>query len=278
MFEGITKPLINIYRNITQITHVKSVLTELYISIEKEKERYKNQSRLIKYEHQVFSQSGEDGIIEEIFNRIGTTNKCFVEFGVQDGLECNSTYLLLKEWKGLWIEGSEKYYNQIKANFSHLQDNQLKVKNAFITAENIENLFDEHDIPKELDMLSIDIDGNDYYVWAAIKKYTPRVVVIEYNATMRPNIEWIKAYDPKSIWDKTMHFNASLKSLELLGLEKGYKLIGCNFHGTNAFFVRNDLIEGKFNPPFNAEFHYEPARYYMIHRPGHKRKFGAWNR
>jgi hypothetical protein len=278
MFNSIIKPFITIYRNITQITHVKSILTELYISLEKEKERYKDSRRLITYEHQVFSQSGEDGIIEEIFNRIGTTNKYFVEFGVQDGLECNSTYLLLKDWKGLWIEGSEKYYKQIKANFSHLPENQLKVKNAFITAENIESIFDAHEIPIEPDMLSIDIDGNDYYVWAAIKKYKPRVVVIEYNATIRPNIQWIKAYDPKSIWDGTMHFNASLKSLELLGSEKGYSLIGCNFHGTNAFFVRKDLIQEHFNPPFEAEFHYEPARYYMIHRPGHKRKSGAWNR
>ncbi len=277
MFNKFLEILINSYKNIAQISNLRSIVSEIHQYNLLASEKYISSDRLIKFEFQVFSQSGEDGIIEEIFNRIGTTNKYFVEFGVQDGLECNSTYLLLKNWNGLWLEGSKKYTKRIIKNFSFIIGKQLNVKNSFITAENIENIFKEQKVPQEIDLLSIDIDGNDYYVWSAINAYSPRVVVIEYNATLRPNIEWIKAYQADSVWDRTMHFNASLKSMELLGLKKGYKLVGCNFHGTNAFFVREDLVKDKFSTPFNAEYHYEPARYHMINRYGHKRKFAPWN-
>jgi hypothetical protein len=239
--------------------------------------KYNNNKRLNKFEFKVFSQNGEDGIIEEIFNRISTTNKFFVEFGVQDGIETNSTYLLLKGWKGLFLEGNPKYCKEVEKNFDHLiAQKQLKIVDAFITVENIENLFDTNDVPIEMDLLSIDIDGNDYYIWETITKYKPRVVVAEYNSTIRPNIPWVVKYKSDAVWNGTMHFNASLKSWELLALKKGYKLVGCNFSGSNAFFIREDLVGDKFEAPYSAENHYEPARYHLQKRDGHRRTVGEF--
>jgi hypothetical protein len=232
--------------------------------------KYANSKRLGKHEYQVFSQFGEDGIIQEIFNRIGTTNKYFIEFGVEYGLESNTTNLLYKDWKGLWIEGSKKYYDIINTKFSDLiGSGQLTVKNEFITAENIESIFKAGGAPAELDLLSIDIDYNDYYVWKAITNYNPRVVILEYNATFRPDTHFVVKYNATRWWDKTSFFGASLLAYQLLAEEKGYYLVGCSFAGTNAFFVRKDLVGDLFEAPFTAENHYEPARYYLHHNNGH---------
>jgi hypothetical protein len=232
--------------------------------------KYTNSKRLNKHEYQVFSQNGEDGIIQEIFNRIGTTNKYFIEFGVEDGLECNTTNLLYKKWSGLWIEGSPEFSKSVSIRFKDLiQSGHLSIKNAFINAENIEWLFDEAGAPIEPDLLSIDIDYNDYYVWKAITKYKPRAVIIEYNSTFRPDTHFVAHYNPKRVWDRTSYFGASLLALEQLGIEKGYCLISCVFTGSNAFFVREDLVKDLFEAPFTAENHYEPNRDFLYYKAGH---------
>ncbi len=232
--------------------------------------KYTLSKRLNKHESQVFSQNGEDGIIQEIFNRIGYTNKYFIEFGVENGLEGNSTNLLYKGWSGLWIEGSDKFCRQISDRFKDLMDEgRLKVQNEFINAENIQSLFDKAGAPSEPDLLSIDIDYNDYYVWKAITKYKPRVVVIEYNSVFRPDTHFVVKYNATRMWDKTSHFGASLLALEQLGNEKGYCLVGCVFTGSNAFFVRKDLIADLFESPYTAENHYEPNRDFLYYKAGH---------
>jgi hypothetical protein len=232
--------------------------------------KYLNSKRLNKCEYQVFSQNGEDGIISEIFNRIGSTNKYFIEFGVENGLECNSTNLLYKGWKGLWIEGSDKYCKQIATRFNDLIDSgKLVIQNEFIDAENIQSLFDKANSPIEPDLLSIDIDYNDYYVWKAIDKYKPRVVIIEYNSIFRPDTHFVVKYNPKRMWDRTSHFGTSLLALEQLGKEKGYRLVGCVFTGSNAFFVREDLVGDLFEAPYTAENHYEPNRDFLNYNAGH---------
>jgi len=153
-----------------------------------ENPKYQDEKKLNKYEYQVYSQNGEDGIIQEIFKRIGATNKFFVEFGVGNGLECNTLLLLLKNWKGCWIDGSDRDIDFIKQKFNFLINKGLSVTKSLIKAENIEALFSSLKVPEELDLLSIDIDGNDYWVWKAISHYRPRVVVIEYNGMFPPPI------------------------------------------------------------------------------------------
>lgn len=240
--------------------------------------RYQQPKKLNLSEFKVFSQAGEDGIISEIFNRIGTTNQFFVEFGVGNGLENNTAYLLIKGWQGFWIEGSENYCKRIKQSFVDLlASGQLRLKNTFVSAENIESLFSEENVPIEMDLLSIDIDGNDYWVWQAIANYRPRVVVIEYNAIYPPESSWVMEYNPSHQWKYDSYMGSSLKALEKLGNQKGYKLVGCVFSGANAFFVREDLLGDHFCEPYTAENHYEKIRYFLCaQQAGHPRGFGKF--
>ena len=241
--------------------------------------RYSEPGRLPGYERKVFSQGGEDGIIDEIFARIGASNRFFVEFGVGNGLENNTTSLLVKEWSGYWIEANEEWVRDIERYFhALLVAKQLRLRQAFVTAENIESLFEAGEVPKEFDLLCIDIDGNDYWVWQAIDAYAPRVVVIEYNATFSPETRWAMRYDPAAVWNRTSYQGASLKSLETLAERKGYHLVACSFSGVNAFFVRKDLVGNAFCAPFTAENHYEPARYHLLRTAGHPRGFGDFVR
>ena len=258
---------------------IKTILIENYINDNLHKNvKYTNDKKLNKYEFQVYSQHGEDGIIEEIFNRIGSTNKYFVEFGAEKGLENNTLFLLIKNWRGSWIEGNDEYVRFIKNKFEFLlQKGALSVIQSFITAENIEDTFRILSVPSEFDLLSIDIDGNDYWVWKAIKNYSPRVVVIEYNAIFRPPTQYVIKYEPFKKFEITRSFGASLQSLYLLAEEKGYKLVACNFAGGNAFFVRSDLVREHFMFPFTAENHYEPPRYYLERILGHRRDFAGFN-
>lgn len=223
--------------------------------------RWEDPKYLERYGYKVYSQNDKDGIIQEIFRRIGTTNKRFIEFGVQNGLESNCHYLLHKGWSGLWIEGSPKDVKEIHARFRPvIKSGQLKARNAFITRDNINELFTEEGFTGEIDLLSIDIDGNDYYIWQAIKAVKPRVVIIEFNGKFPPDLEWKQAYNSKHVWDGSDWQGASLKSYELLGRELGYQLVGTNFNGVNAFFVRGDLAGDKFITPATAENLYNPLR------------------
>lgn len=198
---------------------------------------------LNKYERQYFSQSGEDGILLEIFGRIGVKKKIFVEFGIGNSLVANSTLFFMHGWNGLMLESNE--VNQEKARISfqkYLGRNPLIAK-AFVTAENINILLQNFKIFGEIDLLSIDIDGNDYWVWEAINVINPRVVIIEYNASLGPDRCVAIPYNPKFVWGQKNHtyfHGASLRALYELGKKKGYTLICCDSNGVNAFFIRND--------------------------------------
>ena len=238
------------------------------------RERLKDKKCLEYYGFKVYSQNDEDGIIEEIFNRVGTTDKTFIEFGVENGLECNGHYLLFKGWRGLWIDGGEEHVREIHEKFAPVIENgQLKVLRAFITRENINELFREGGFGGEIDLLSIDIDGNDYYVWQAINVVRPRVVIIEYNGKFPPNCDWKQAYNKRHIWDYSDWQGASLKALELLGRQLGYQLVGTNTNGVNAFFVRQDLAKDLFIEPATAENLYNPACYHISYRNGHPPRY-----
>jgi hypothetical protein len=228
---------------------------------ELDRPRYADPKRLLRYGFKVYSQNDEDGIIQEIFNRIGVTNRVFVEFGVENGVECNTAKLLIDGWRGLWLEASPQFVVEIGKSLSaFLQSRYLTVKQAMVTAENINGLIEQAGITGDIDLLSIDIDYNDYWVWKAITAVKPRVVVIEYNATLRPPLSLTVPYDPTKYWDGTNYFGASLEALVRLGRDKGYRIVGCNFSGSNAFFVREDLTGDRFLEPATADEHYEPSR------------------
>jgi hypothetical protein len=233
--------------------------------------------RLSRHEATVYSQGGEDGILAEIFRRIGTTHRYFVEFGSGDGAENNTVLLLQGGWSGLWLDAVPEFTRAAaERNRGAVDEGRLAVKQALVTAENIEELLREAGAPASFDLLSIDIDRNDYWVWKAIVNWTPRVVVIEYNAVFPPGISWVVNYEPNSRWDGTSHFGASLTALERLSREKGYLLVACNIMGTNAFFVRKDLVTDQFADPFTAENHYQPARYHLVwYKSGHPRRIAA---
>ncbi len=229
------------------------------------KERFDNPLYLESFGYKVYSQNDEDGIIHEIFERIGCTNKRFIEFGVQDGLESNTHCLLHYGWEGLWIEGEEKYYDLINKKFRPvIQTGQLKVINEYVNRDNVNELFEENGFTGEIDLLSIDIDGNDYHVWNALKHLSPRVVIIEYNAKFPPDLEWCMPYNESYIWDGTDRHGASLKAYEILGKRLGYSLVGTNITGANAFFVRKDLTHNKFVQSATAQMLYNPVRYNRI--------------
>lgn len=231
------------------------------------------QNELNHFEFKSYSQNGEDGLIKEIFERIGTTNKFFVEFGVQDGLETNSTLLILKGWNGVWIEADQEFYSKIQKNFEkELTAGFLKVTNAFVNSENIETLLEESKVPFDFDLLSIDIDSNDYWVWKAINKFRPRVVIIEYNAFFPPDVEWVMKYDPNKMWDSSIVFGASIKSLTKLAESKGYTLVASSYAGVNAFFVRNDLVQENFKV-MKIEDIYHPIRYKINRDLSIKKRF-----
>jgi hypothetical protein len=219
--------------------------------------------RLNRHEYKVSSQNGEDGIIAEIFRRIGTTTKTFVEFGASDGSENNTALLVRQGWGGLWMDADTAAINKAKTTFrTEVDSGKLTVLEAFISAENIEDLFHQGKVAEEFDLLSIDIDRNDYYVWEKITHFRPRVVIVEYNAVVPPTMSWKTPYDPKAFgWTSFGNGNgASLKALEELGAKKGYRLVGCDLCGVNAFFVREDLLGDHFAEPYTAENHHEPFR------------------
>lgn len=240
--------------------------------------RYDNGKRLEPYGFKVYSQYDEDGIIQEIFNRIGVTSRKFVEFGVEDGLENNTLKLLLEGWGGLWLDGSQKYVSQINEKFRDvIADGRLRVKASFIDRDNINSLIGEY-AAGEIDLLSIDIDGNDIYILESVNIINPRVIVVEYNGKFPPPMSIAQRYDPDFKWDYTDYSGASLEAITKIGTRKGYCLVGCGIAGTNAFFVRDDLVGVKFEAPFTAENHYQPARNFLwrTYVSGHPPSWGPY--
>lgn len=207
----------------------------------------------------VYSKADEDGIIEEIFRRVGS-GKTFIEIGCGDGLENNTHYLLLKGWSGLWIDGDKKNISRIK---SHLPNNpgRLRVENMFMDNENVRS------VASDVDFLSLDIDGNDLHI---LKKFLgvaqPKVICVEYNAKFPPPISISVRYDKMHQWKADDYMGASLQAFANLLTE--YQLVCCGLSGSNAFFVRKDFTSGFTAYPI--EILYQPFRVELFHpQSGH---------
>jgi hypothetical protein len=225
--------------------------------------------RLLRYGYRVFSQNDEDGIIEEIFSRIGTTDRTFIEIGVDNGSECNTLNLLAQDWRGTWFERNAIAVAQARHRLSRIiSGNRLRIEQVAVTRENVDRLLRDTAVSLQPDLLSIDIDGNDYWVWGAITSIKPRVVIIEYNAVWRPPASIAMKYNADHTWTEgDVNNGASVSALEKLGRDKGYSLVGCCFAGVNAFFVATDRCAELFAAPFTGENHYEPLRPFLLHNP-----------
>lgn len=198
-------------------------------------------------EFRVFSQWGEDGIIEWLLQHVQVPNHRFIEFGVENFAEANCRFLLQnRNWRGLVFDGSE-------ANMSALRSERLFWMHdliahaAFITAENINTLIEMYGFGGPLGILSIDIDGNDYWVWKAIDCVNPAIVICEYNPILGDMVPVVVPYRPDFQRFKAHHsglyFGASIAALKELAAQKGYTFVGTNSNGINAFFVRDDLSD-----------------------------------
>ncbi|MGD1067429.1 MAG: hypothetical protein ABR975_11485, partial [Vulcanimicrobiaceae bacterium] len=151
--------------------------------------------QLAPFDLRIGSQNGEGGILKELFFRLGQGDRFFVEFGVGDGSECNTAALAgTYHWHGLYIEGASSLYEGLRQRYAVRED--VRCVQAMITAENIAGLFAAAGVPTTFDLLSIDVDGNDWWLWRALRAYRPRVVVVEYNAAYVPPVRWIMQYDP----------------------------------------------------------------------------------
>jgi hypothetical protein len=205
--------------------------------------------RLQDYEFKIFSQWGEDGIIQHLTRVIEIKNKTFIEFGVEDFFEANCRFLLMKDdWKGFVIDGSQENMKRLRLSYFYWK-HHLIAKEAFVTKDNIDALLQESGFDQDLGILSIDIDGVDYFVFDSITTYKPRIVILEYNAVFgverRISIPYSSDFYRTNAHHSNLYFGASLSAMTFLAEKKGYALVGTNMAGTNAFFVRTDLLNDK---------------------------------
>jgi hypothetical protein len=208
---------------------------------------------LTPFEMRVFSQSGEDGVIAEVLSRIGTTNRWFVEFGIGTGHQGNCVLLAdAYGWSGLFCEPDDKTFPKLQRKY--LYNPNIRTDSEAITPDNIEDVFDRHGVPLELDVLSIDVDTVDYWIWRALEKYRPRLVVVEYNSSLSPHEALVFPNDSSTRWDETRFYGSSLGAFIQLAGEKHYQLVHTEMNGVNAFFVRDDLAAavGVTSPPLRS--------------------------
>src|SRR5439155_12828509 len=155
-----------------------------------------------------------------------------------------------------FLEASPELFAGLEANYRPF--GAVRCQQAAVTSRNIEDLLAAHQVPTDFDVLSIDIDGNDYWVWKAITRWQPRVVIIEYNAAHPPPVKWVMRENLDHRWSGTNYFGASLTSLSLLGRQKGYSLVATDSRGINAFFVRSELVNPEQFVDTALFYHYSP--------------------
>ncbi|MDO8527703.1 MAG: hypothetical protein Q7T03_08460 [Deltaproteobacteria bacterium] len=223
-----------------------------------------------------YSHQGEDGITQEIFKRLKIEEGCYVEFGATDGISASNTFgLLLKSWRGVYIEGDTNYFKILMENmrqdtfkgiknasgdsipfspevFRILEENIVKKKRVecietFLSLEpgaTLEDALSQTNLPRDIDLMSIDIDGNDYWIWQSLNNYQPKVVVVEYNYSFHPHESKTIPYNSQHQTDGSINFGASAMALYQLAKQKGYTLVANTY--SNLFFIRNEYIQGRF--------------------------------
>jgi len=216
-----------------------------------------------KAEFRVFSQFGDDGIIQYLINQIDIEHQKFIEFGVENYTESNTRFLLINNnWTGLVMDGSKANIDFIKKDKIYWKYD-LTAVHCFVDKDNINELIAENEFSGELGILSIDIDGNDYWIWSVLTVVNPIIVIVEYNSVFGDKHAITIPYDPTfnraaahSTW---LFWGCSLKALCLLADKKGYAFVGSNSNGNNAYFVRKDKLCGL--RPLKAESGYVKSKF-----------------
>lgn len=222
-----------------------AILTELA--------RTRQGNKLSDFEFKVFSQWGEDGMIQKLIRHLDIPNKAFIEFGVQDFRESNCRFLLMHDnWRGLVIDASKPHIDGIRKSSMGWR-HHLDAICEFIDRDNINELLARGRFGDDIGILSVDIDGVDYWILEAITQCSPRILIVEYNSVFGPDRAITVPYDPRFVRTEKHHsnlyFGASLAAFHHLAVARGYSLVGSNSTGSNAFFVRNDQMA---NCPFPA--------------------------
>jgi hypothetical protein len=231
------------------VAHTQRDIEQLQVALGRRESRIVKSGhfeRLRDAEFRVFSQFGEDGIIQYLISKVPIEHDIFVEFGVADFSESNTRFLLCNDnWRGLILDGGTSHIEFIRSNdlgWRHTID----ARSVFVARENINETIAEAGISGDIGLLSVDIDGNDYWVLEAINVVSPRILIVEYNSTFGPDAAVTVPYDPG--FDRTrahhsnLYFGASLSALCLAAGHKNLAFVGSNSAGNNAFFVRRDLL------------------------------------
>ena len=237
--------------DLVEKSHVESILRD---------PKYSDRHRLEKFGFSCTSPNDEDGILVEIFNRIGIKQKSFFEVGIENGLRNRTLYFLLAGWHGAWggigIDNSKSI--QEKFQF-YISNDILKLSNFSVTPTNVNDIAADLDVQDNVDLFSVDMPGIDYFVFENIE-FRPRVVVLQYNGLFPPPHRICQAFDPDYVYDPATYTGASLQSLVDLTASRGYKLVATNLIGLSAFFVRDDLYSSDF---FSTE---DPSVLFNFHR------------
>ena len=196
-----------------------------------------NNTNLLSYGSNITSEHGEDGVIKRIFEIIGIESHSCVELGALNGVHGSNVWQLIKKegWSGVLIEADQTYFEKLQQEFAETPS--AECVNAFVSFEgtqSLDNIFARTKLPKNFDLFSLDVDGNEYHLWDSMNEYRPRVMVIEFNPTIPNEVVFIQPRDMK------VFQGSSLKAFVELGKRKGYELIATN--ETNAFFLLKELF------------------------------------
>ena len=190
----------------------------------------------------LYAQGTEEEILTRILQRLEPTNRYCVDIGAGDGLRNSNTALLLRErnWQGTLVEGSAYRFGRLREHYGSAKN--VRLIDQKVQPDTVDEMLADAGVPEQFDLLSLDIDGNDYWVWRGMRVFQPRIVVIEYNPYYAPPERWVMCYNPAHMWDGSTYYGASLESLYRLGQSKGYELVCCDDMGNNAFFVVRELF------------------------------------
>ena len=232
-----------------EVTDSKILMGRLLAELNENKFRTLGFSSINDYEYRVFSQFGDDGIIQFLINRVQPEKKLFVEFGVENYDESNTKFLLLNNnWKGLIFDGDQKNMEYVR-NQDYFWRYSLTAEAHFITRENINGLISSNGFEGSVGILHIDLDGNDYWIWETIQSVSPDILILEYNSVFGNENAWTVPYKADFYRTKEHYSNlfwgASLPALNLLSRRKGYSFVGCNDAGNNAYYVKDEIVREK---------------------------------